>query len=258
MKDYYDFAFSFANEDRQLVEEIAEGLREYNIFYDANFQSKLCGKDLYSYLRDLYKNKCKYVVCFISKYYKIKVWTNLEFSAIKERLMATFFASDFLIPIVIDSEGILKDIPSFIGYYRYSNVLDTVKLLKEKYSQSLNEDFYMDNIKNFRKYICHEITSELKKMGLLSEFCDGRITIIYNSGEKNFFLVPESFSNLPCILLYESEKCNSPSAIITWERQERLVFSWNPFTVLVSHTDDNLTIKELVNKMTLYFIKNLG
>ena len=111
--EMYDFAFSFAGEDRKTVELIKNYLtkQNYTVFYDNDFQYDLVGKDLYSYLREIYKNKCKFVVCFISENYAKKIWTNLEFTAVKERLMSTFFASDFLIPILIDNSNILKDIP---------------------------------------------------------------------------------------------------------------------------------------------------
>lgn len=258
MNDNYDFAFSFAGEDRQIVEAVKNGLQEYRIFYDNSLRSDLCGKDLYNYLRDLYKNKCKYVVCFISKYYKDKIWTNLEFSAIKERLMSTFFVSDFLIPIVIDKNEILPDIPSFIGYYQFSNISDTIKLLKEKYNNSLNEDFYIDNIKNFRNYVLHEAINKIKNKGLFVENIEGKITISYNFGQKIFYLIPENFSNIPCLLLHEEEKSNPPTAIITWKREKMLTFSWTSFTMLSNGHDEGLAINDLIEKITQYFINDWG
>lgn len=93
----FDFAFSFAGEDRDIVEAIKNILesKNYTVFYDNDFQHELIGKDLYSYLREIYRDKGKFIVCFISEHYAKKVWTNLEFTAIKERLMATFFAKRF-------------------------------------------------------------------------------------------------------------------------------------------------------------------
>ena len=64
MNEQYDFAFSFAGEDRILVEKIKDGLNGFKIFYDEDKQSELCGKDLYNYLRNLYMKRTKYVVCF--------------------------------------------------------------------------------------------------------------------------------------------------------------------------------------------------
>ena len=82
--EMYDFAFSFAGEDRRLVKSIKEMLEKqnYTVFYDNDLQYELVGKDLYSSLREIYKNKCKFVVCFISENYSKKVWTKLEFTAV--------------------------------------------------------------------------------------------------------------------------------------------------------------------------------
>ena len=67
----FDFAFSFAGEERVIVEQIYTKLKDkgYHIFYDNAYQAQLVGKDLYSDLRDVYRNKGKFVVCFISESY---------------------------------------------------------------------------------------------------------------------------------------------------------------------------------------------
>ncbi|MDO5556513.1 MAG: TIR domain-containing protein [Clostridia bacterium] len=254
MKEQYDFAFSFAGEDRALVEEIKEGIKGFNIFYDDDYQSELCGKDLYSHLRNIYKNHSKYVVCFLSKNYKQKIWTNLEFSAVKERLMATFFASDFLIPIILDEDAYLEDIPSFIGLYRHKNVRDTIMLLKTKYEQSLNEDFYLDNIRCFGNYLLQETSNKICSRGISTIYNDDYIIINRNTEEQLFFLVPEEFSNLPCLLLYEGKKNNPPSAMITWKRGANIVFSWNDFTVLSENTEEDITLCKLIHIIEHYLL----
>lgn len=258
MKTQYDFAFSFAGEDRALVEQIKEGLRGYTVFYDRDCQSELCGKDLYRYLRNLYLERSKYVICFLSKHYRQKVWTNLELSAIKERLMATFFASDFLIPIVLDEDGILEDIPSFIGFYKYTSVQDTIAFLKSKYRSSLNEDYYLDNIINFRNYLLQEITARMNVNGIRAVHYEDYIKITENCNEKVYFLLPETFSNLPCLLLYEDKKENPPSAMIAWKRNKNIVFSWKPFTSLTENSEEEIMISELINSMKYYFLNNEG
>lgn len=252
MNEQYDFAFSFAGEDRELVEKIKEGLKEYTIFYDYDYQSQLCGKDLYNHLRNIYMQQTKYVVCFLSRHYSKKIWTNLEFSAIKERLMATFFASDFLIPIIIDDELCLKDIPSFIGFYKHKCINDTIALLKTKYDQSLNEDFYLDNIKNFRNYLLHEIVSMLKTKGIQVDSHDEYITFSIKFDEKKIFLLPENFSDLPCLLLYENKPDEPPSGMITWRRGDKILFSWNPFTILTDTTYEDMSLNELIHKIAHY------
>jgi hypothetical protein len=76
----YDVALSFAGEDRSYVEQVAEILHSIGIkvFYDRYVEGELWGKDLYTHLDDVYRNKCRYCVMFISQHYKEKLWTNHE------------------------------------------------------------------------------------------------------------------------------------------------------------------------------------
>ena len=256
MSEQYDFAFSFAGEDRILVEKIKDGLNGFKIFYDEDKQSDLCGKDLYKYLRNLYKNQAKYIVCFLSKHYKKKVWTNLEFSAIKERLMSTFFASDFLIPIILEEDAFLEDIPAFMGFYKHKSVQETVDLLKKKYEQSLNEDFYLENVSHFSEYLLQEILCRLKSKGIQAERDKNTLVIFISSIPKSFHLLPEDFSNLPCLLLYEDVKENPPVGIITWKRSENLLFTWNSFTDLLLDDTVDISIDELISIIEQYFLRS--
>lgn len=258
MKEHYDFAFSFAGEDRTIVEEIKNGLNGFSVFYDFDYQVELCGKDLYNYLRNLYMQQTKYVVCFISKHYKAKVWTNLEFSAIKERLIATFFASDFLIPVLLDEEIWLEDLPSFIGFYKHRNVQDTILFLKEKYTQSLNEDFYLDNIIHFRNYLLQEIVFGLSAKGFQAKCDYDCIKFSQATDERVIYLRPEEFTNLPCLLLYENKVDAPPTAMILWNRGHNIVFSWILFTLLSNNLYRDISLDELIRNIQEYLIRNEG
>lgn len=48
------------------------------VFYDEYERANLWGKELIEYLEDVYKNKSKYVIIFVSKSYLVKDWTNHE------------------------------------------------------------------------------------------------------------------------------------------------------------------------------------
>jgi len=77
----YHVALSFAGEDRNYVEKVANDLRDHgvDVFYDKFKETKLWGKDLYTYLRDIYQNKALYTVIFVSEAYRDKLWTNHEY-----------------------------------------------------------------------------------------------------------------------------------------------------------------------------------
>ncbi|WP_092123586.1 TIR domain-containing protein [Desulfonatronum thiosulfatophilum] len=76
----YHIALSFAGEDRDYVDRVATHLREngVEVFYDKFEETKLWGKDLYTYLTDIYQNRALYTVMFVSEAYKEKLWTNHE------------------------------------------------------------------------------------------------------------------------------------------------------------------------------------
>ncbi|MBL4803925.1 MAG: TIR domain-containing protein [Alphaproteobacteria bacterium] len=76
----YDVALSFAGEDREYVEEVAEQLKasEVKVFYDKFEEVDLWGKDLYVHLDEVYRKKARYCVMFLSKHYAEKLWTNHE------------------------------------------------------------------------------------------------------------------------------------------------------------------------------------
>src|SRR5258708_1039058 len=58
----YDVALSFAGEDRNYANALAEALRhrQLNVFYDEYEKTTLWGKNLYTYLSDIYQNKAHY------------------------------------------------------------------------------------------------------------------------------------------------------------------------------------------------------
>lgn len=76
----YDVALSFAGENREYVEGVATHLKSsgINVFYDLFEQVELWGKDLYTHLDDIYRNKARFCVIFISEFYQRKSWTNHE------------------------------------------------------------------------------------------------------------------------------------------------------------------------------------
>lgn len=251
----FDFLFSFAGEDRKEVEEIKIELsKKYKIFYDQDMQSELLGKDLYRYLRNRYKFEGKYVVCFLSKSYYKKEWTNLEFSAIKERLMMTFFSSNFLIPILLDDTPITEDIPHFIGYYKHENTQKTCQYLNNKYECSLQDDFYIDNLENFINFFTHNLEKELEKW---NADC-----ITLNNGIK--FLYKEYFLDIPSVIpttsigLYKKKngiRSFIPDILITWNPIGPIHFSINYFSKVHKQIKE-YTFEETIKLIADYIIQD--
>lgn len=129
----YDIALSFAGEDREYVEEIANKLKAKGIkvFYDKFETSKLWGKDLYQYLSDMYQNRAEYCVIFISQYYIEKAWTKHELKSAQNR--AFLENREYILPIRMD-ETKIPGLNETIGFiYRNNFTTDeVVRLLQDK------------------------------------------------------------------------------------------------------------------------------
>jgi hypothetical protein len=116
----YNVALSFAGEDREYVEAVAVLLKSYGVkvFYDKFEETNLWGKNLFEYLNDVYKNKAKFTVMFISKHYKDKLWTNHERRSMQER--AFIESSEYILPARFDD----TEIPGLHSTISYIDLRD--------------------------------------------------------------------------------------------------------------------------------------
>lgn len=114
----YDFAISYAGEDRLIAEDIYNKIKEeygdYSVFLAENEKYQFIGKNGESFFEDLF-SKSKQVIVIISKYYKQKKWPRFEWDVILERS-----AENRFIPIKLDDTKIIG-LPSNIIYVPYEN-----------------------------------------------------------------------------------------------------------------------------------------
>ena len=116
----YDVALSFAGDDREYVEQVAGILHELGIkvFYDRYEEADLWGKDLYTHLDDVYQNRARYCVLFISKDYKDKLWTNHERRSAQARAFRE--KGEYILPVRFDD----TEIPGIAATTGYINLKD--------------------------------------------------------------------------------------------------------------------------------------
>lgn len=102
----YDVALSFAGEDREYVERVAQLLaaRNVGVFYDKYEKAELWGKDLYTHLSKVYKDQARYTLMFLSKYYRQKLWTNHERQAAQARAFKD--QQEYILPARFDDTEI--------------------------------------------------------------------------------------------------------------------------------------------------------
>jgi len=98
----YDVALSFAGEDREVVEAIADCLsgRGVKVFYDEFEKAKLWGRDLQEHFVNVYLRWARYAMIFVSRHYREKAWTRHELRSALARAVAE--RQEYILPVRID------------------------------------------------------------------------------------------------------------------------------------------------------------
>lgn len=116
----YDVAFSFAGEDRAVVESLATRLKQQNVsvFYDRDKQAEMWGENLQEYLTDIYLKQARFCVMFISRAYAEKMWTRHERRTAMARALEQKRA--YILPIRLDRTELEGLLPS-VAYINFSD-----------------------------------------------------------------------------------------------------------------------------------------
>jgi hypothetical protein len=116
--EHYDFdvAMSFSGHEREQAREIADQLKamDNRVFFDEFVEEELLGKDLYSYLHNIYSRNARYCVMMVSKSYSRRAWTNHERRSSQERTLNQA-GGEYILPVMID-ETRLPGLFSTIGH----------------------------------------------------------------------------------------------------------------------------------------------
>lgn len=114
-EEIYDIGLSFAGEQREFVEQVAEELKSKGIkvFYDSFEEIDLWGKDLYQHLNHIYKRKCEYCIIFISEDYAKKLWTKHELKSAQARAFQE--NKEYILPVRFDNTE-LPGLNETVGY----------------------------------------------------------------------------------------------------------------------------------------------
>lgn len=88
LQQNFEVAFSFPGESRTLVEQVLIELKRLmpagSIFYDNEFKAFLARPNLDVMMEQIYRDRSKLLVVFLSGDYQQKAWCGLEFRVIKE------------------------------------------------------------------------------------------------------------------------------------------------------------------------------
>jgi hypothetical protein len=157
----YDFAVSYASEQREYVKRFVQFLKnkKYHVYYDREEQSKMTGKLLHEELSEIYSKKSKVRVIFLSKEYIRKDFTRFESEIIlaenvyEKRKMFIFKFDD------VSLSGLNRNIV-------YSNIHEFPE--PEDYAKLLLATI---NNKSFQKTTNIFLRTEVLIKHILSDFC---------------------------------------------------------------------------------------
>jgi len=96
----YDFALSFAGEDRAIAESLFNSLQdnELEVFYDKNEQHRILAENVEEYVAPIYASDAQCVICILGPTYPTKIWTKFESKQFRES-----FNNGEVIAILVDT-----------------------------------------------------------------------------------------------------------------------------------------------------------
>jgi hypothetical protein len=111
----FDFAVSFAGEDREYVAGIVAKLkdRDASVFYDLDHVSEIWGENVVDFLQAVYARQARFAIVFVSRHYVDNVWTRYERQSAQDRALQQ--SSPYLLPVRLDDTD-LPGLHSTIGY----------------------------------------------------------------------------------------------------------------------------------------------
>jgi hypothetical protein len=126
----FDFAISFAGENRELAKNITDLLSvlDCTVFYDEYFEANYLGSAWSKQFNDVFGEKSRLVICLLDSFHSEKIWPTFERECFQPRII-----NSSVIPIYLDDTKFVG-IPS-----------DIVGITFKDYSQS-NEEAITDLI----------------------------------------------------------------------------------------------------------------
>ncbi len=138
----YDVCLSFAGEQREYVEQVADKHKSFGIrvFFDDYARAELWGKDLYSHLDEIYQNLCRYCILFASKEYADNVWTSHERRSAQARALKE--KQEYILPARFDDTPIpgLSDTVHYIDL-KPTSPSELANLARQKLGNPLRQNY---------------------------------------------------------------------------------------------------------------------
>jgi hypothetical protein len=138
----YEVVLSFAGENRDYVEQVADLLKlnDVSVFYDNFEEVTLWGKNLTEHLHKVYSSSARYCVMCISKHYAEKVWPTHERRSAFEKAIES--KEEYILPARFDD----TEIPGLHKHIVYIDLRkktpeDLAKLIMQKLGRPMQVPF---------------------------------------------------------------------------------------------------------------------
>ena len=108
----FDFAISFAGENRELAKCIAENIQilDASIFFDELFEDNFLGRAWSKQFQEIFSVKSRLVICLLDKFYSDKIWPTFEKECFLPRV-----TDGEVIPIYLDDTKFLGIPADIVG-----------------------------------------------------------------------------------------------------------------------------------------------
>ncbi|HEV2245630.1 MAG TPA: TIR domain-containing protein [Terriglobia bacterium] len=116
----FDFAISFAGENRQLAKMIAEQLEllDCSVFYDEFFEANYLGKAWHAKLKEVFAEQSRFIVCLLDSNHLEKIWPTFE-----RELFVPRVTEGAVIPIYLDAT-VFPGVPGDLAGIRFESNAD--------------------------------------------------------------------------------------------------------------------------------------
>lgn len=131
-KDYeFDFAISFAGENRELARSIASQMEllDCSVFFDELYENNYLGKAWRKTFQEIFKQRSRLVVCLLDEHHSNKIWPIFERECFAPRI-----ADEAVIPIFLD-DTIFLEIPKDIAGIKFRR--DNSKTLENQVTDDI-------------------------------------------------------------------------------------------------------------------------
>ncbi len=109
-----EVAVSYASEQRPYVERVVASLKAIGVvvFYDPHEKADMWGRDLTVYLDEVFRERARFALLFLSKEYEAKVWPRQELRSALARAVET--QGPYLLPVRFDDTKLPGLLPTVV------------------------------------------------------------------------------------------------------------------------------------------------